>query len=60
MAKKKLKQEKVRIRFCPKCKGQNIEMLVGGISGLWKCRKCGFTSPIFPEEEVIITEEKNA
>ena len=50
--KKTIKTKKIRIRFCPKCKSNNIDMIAGGQIGMWKCSNCGFQSAIFPEIEI--------
>jgi len=42
----------MRIKFCPKCRGEEIGMIAGGLIGLWECKKCGFSGTIFPEKEV--------
>ena len=57
--KPKKPEEKIRIRFCPKCKSTTIIPLAGGSLGLWRCVKCGFHSSIFPEKEVNLSELKN-
>ena len=47
-------------KFCPKCKGKGEVMLVlgGEIGPLYKCKKCGFRSYIFPEKKIKIKENK--
>lgn len=47
----------INIRFCPKCNGTEIIQYAGGITGVWKCSKCGFISAIFPERVIGIKEE---
>ena len=41
----------LKIRFCPKCKSTEVNLFVGGITGKYKCKKCGYVG-IFPEKEV--------
>ena len=55
--KSKQKIEKIKIKICPKCNSKEIEMVAGGITGTWRCKKCKFTSPIFPEKIVKINEK---
>jgi len=59
--KDKIKKEKtriVRIRFCPKCNSRDIVMVAGGQIGMFACVDCGFQSPIFPEREFKIIQDK--
>jgi len=44
--------KKIKIKFCPNCGSRKVNMFSGGITGAWRCLKCNFTSPIFPEKEV--------
>ena len=58
---KKLKKEKskiITIRFCPKCDGRDIVMVAGGQIGIFKCVDCDFQSPIFPEKEFEVKDNK--
>ena len=48
----------MRIKFCPKCKSTEVELSIGGLTGLLECKKCGFSSPIFPEKEINETKAK--
>lgn len=56
--KKKPKVRIVNVRFCPKCNGRDIVMVAGGNIGLFKCIDCGFQSPIFPEKEFKIKQNR--
>jgi len=59
--KDKLKKEKIkmiRIRFCPRCNCRDIVVIAGGVIGMFKCVDCGFQSPVFPEREFKIKENK--
>ena len=39
------------IKFCPKCKSENVQMVIGGQVGMWECKDCGFEGSVFPEKE---------
>ncbi|MEK6741569.1 MAG: hypothetical protein AABX91_02885 [Nanoarchaeota archaeon] len=63
--KKKLIDEK-EIRFCPKCKKENISMNVPdafsasqGAHPGWKCNNCGLKLPEFPFKNKIKTKNDN-
>ncbi len=40
----------VKLKFCPKCKGENI-VGVRGDNLLWRCVGCGLEMPTFPERD---------
>lgn len=40
-------------KFCPKCGSDEVEMIAGGTTGTWMCKKCGFSGSIFPEREIL-------
>ena len=46
------------MKICPKCGSTEIIPKIGGIMGIWKCRKCKFSGSIFPEVEKIKKEKK--
>ncbi|MBU1136085.1 MAG: hypothetical protein ABIG37_00045 [Nanoarchaeota archaeon] len=48
----------MRIKFCPKCKSYEIELMVGGEIGLYRCKKCGFSGSIFPEKEIKLNKRR--
>ena len=60
----KWEERKIKIRFCPKCKSENVEMnatplsAVAGINPGWICNKCGFNSLEFPEKELKLNKKK--
>lgn len=56
--KRKPKIKILKIRFCPKCNGREIIMVAGGQIGIFKCVDCGFQSPIFPEKQFRIKNNK--
>jgi len=45
------------MKICPKCGSIDVIPLGGGILGIWKCGKCGFSGTIFPDVEKL--EEKD-
>ena len=40
---------KIGKRFCPECESEDVEMVAGGVTGMWLCRECG-NSGMFPEK----------
>lgn len=52
------KTQKIRIRFCPKCKDERIIPLAGGQIGIFQCVNCRFQSPIFPEREIELGKKE--
>ena len=40
-------------KFCPKCKGENVDMIAGGTVGSWICRDCGYSGSLFPEKPIL-------
>lgn len=52
----------MKIRICPKCRSKEIEdvtaqpnnFLLSHYSSprIYRCKKCGFENPIFPEKEI--------
>lgn len=52
-------QTKQKIRFCPKCKSENVEWndsRMGAAEGNWVCNDCKFYNIVFPIKNKI---EKN-
>ncbi|MEA3329639.1 MAG: hypothetical protein U9Q06_02745 [Nanoarchaeota archaeon] len=56
MPAKKKKEKKYVIKICPKCKSDNIGMVIGGQIGIWECRDCGFKGPSMIEKEMTEDE----
>ncbi len=46
------------IKFCPRCNSEDIQMVAGGIIGTWVCKNCGYSGSIFPEKEIVGSEQK--
>ena len=42
----------MRVKFCPKCRSEEIKLVVGGGIGMYECKKCKFRGSIFPEKEI--------
>ncbi len=48
----------MKVKFCPKCKNKQVELVAGGGIGMYECLKCGFRGTIFPEKEINFKEKK--
>lgn len=48
----------MKIKKCPKCGSYNIVMDIGGITGTWKCKACGYVGSFFLEKEIDEEELK--
>jgi len=46
------------MKICPKCGSTDIIPVGGGILGIWKCGKCGFSGTIFPDAEKLKKDNK--
>lgn len=46
------------IKICPTCRSEEITMVTGGITGMWKCKNCGYENDIFPVRDEVIKPEK--
>lgn len=47
------KEKNIKVYFCPKCKGVDVGFVFGlknifGIIPKMQCKKCGFSSNVFP------------
>lgn len=49
----------LRVRMCPNCGGEHIELAAGGIGGSFMCGECGFSGSVFPEKEILDEEMKS-
>ena len=53
-------KERKYVKFCPKCKSLNIKTVTAigrwglafGLPAVYKCGKCMYESPLFPEIEL--------
>ena len=59
-SKPKKKGKTFKVRRCPKCKSDDVEVVIGGIEGKgsegWRCNKCKWEGHDIKEEE--LTEEE--
>ncbi len=46
-------------KFCPRCGSEDIELVAGGIGGIFMCTNCGFSGSVFPEKEIVGREMKS-
>lgn len=51
-------REKMQIKFCPRCRGIEIDMVGGEVIGLWKCKKCRYIGSVFPVKEIKLKNKK--
>ncbi len=52
----------MNVRKCPKCGSFNLVPEIGGATGMWKCKKCGYVGSFFIEltiDEKSKPEEKH-
>lgn len=50
----------LKVRICPKCGSDNVQMVAGGTTGSWMCGKCSFSGSVFPEKEIVGKEIKDS
>ena len=39
---------------CPKCGSESIDFYAGGLTGIYHCKKCGYSGAIIVEEDTPI------
>ena len=54
---------KLRIKFCPKCKSENISININtltatGVPSMHKCEDCGYKGYIIFEKEIKLNKKK--
>ncbi len=49
----------MRVKFCPKCKSNEIIMIAGGAIGIYECNKCKYRGSILPEREMKLKKKKS-
>ncbi len=49
----------MKIKLCPKCKSDKIELYAAGITGNYRCRNCDYVGPLILEKEVDERDLKN-
>ena len=42
----------MKIKLCPKCKSDDITLDVGGQTGKYKCKKCGYFGVFIIEKDI--------
>lgn len=42
----------MKIKKCPRCKSDKIDLYAGAITGSYYCKKCGYIGSIVLEEEI--------
>jgi transposase-like protein len=42
----------MKILICPKCKSDSIILNLGGETGKYECKKCGYISTLIIEKEI--------
>jgi len=47
-------------KFCPRCQSEEVQMIAGGTVGTWMCKKCGFSGSVFPEMEIVGSNQELA
>ena len=45
-------------RFCPKCDSEEVQPFIGGITGTWMCKECGYVG-VFPERALAVVESRD-
>jgi Zn ribbon nucleic-acid-binding protein len=48
----------MKVKFCPRCKSANLELVAGGNIGMLECTVCKYRGSIFPEKEIKIKNNK--
>ena len=51
ISKEKKSSKIFKLRRCPKCDSDDVEVVIGEI-GMWKCKKCGYKGKEIKEEEL--------
>ena len=41
----------LKMKKCPRCESTNLVLHIGGMSGMYKCKKCGYTGSLVVEED---------
>jgi ribosomal protein L37AE/L43A len=39
-------------QLCPKCKRDSLILEAGGLTGTYKCKKCGYVGSLVIEEDI--------
>ena len=38
-------------RLCPQCGSRDVQLYMGGITGMYECKACGYRGPIVIERD---------
>jgi len=41
----------MKTKKCPRCNSEDIGLFLGGHTGQYKCKKCGYIGPMIIEED---------
>ncbi|MFA6022731.1 MAG: hypothetical protein WC781_01445 [Candidatus Pacearchaeota archaeon] len=52
MKPKTKKEKKFIIKYCPRCKSEDVAIAIGERVGVWQCRKCKYKGIDFTEKEL--------
>ncbi len=50
----------MKVKKCPQCGSLNIVMDIGGITGTWRCKSCGYVGTFFVEKKIDEKEIEKA
>ena len=42
----------MNLKKCPKCGSFNLVQEIGGMTGAWKCKSCGYVGSFFIEQTI--------
>ncbi|MBN2454816.1 transposase [Candidatus Woesearchaeota archaeon] len=43
----------MRIKVCPRCGSSNISLFIGGTTGSYECKDCGYIGPLIIDKEMF-------
>jgi uncharacterized Zn finger protein len=43
----------MKVKTCPSCGSSEIELFAGGITGAYRCKKCGYVGSLIVEKELF-------
>jgi len=42
----------LKVKFCPSCKSDNIDLYAGALTGTYYCKKCGYEGALIIEKDI--------
>jgi len=51
-------KKKIKVRVCPKCESSNIIQWLGGKTGQYKCKNCGYIGALIIEKDVEYSDNR--